>query len=217
MASDLYCSRANVNRWIPAGAITFEGRIVASSLASNDTLTLDGHGFETDDQVTVRALDGGTLPGGLSEGTTYYVIRSTHSTFQLAAAAAGAAINITSNGTSVLVTREPDYDTVIEFYSRWADRCLPAEIVPLTTPLADEFALVRGLVAQLTAARMMNLDGKSSEIVRQAELDARAQLKEFAAGIPIRASSAARANLAVTSSYATTDTDPRGWGTGSIP
>lgn len=210
MSSNLYASRADVNRWVPAGAITFEARMVASSLASNDTLTLDGHGFETNDEVQVRA-DDGTLPTGLSAGTTYYAIRVSHSAFKLSATAGGAAINLTGDGTSVFVARtEPPYDEVIEFYSRWADRCLPAEAVPLATPLGDEYALVRGLVAQLAGYRLANLDGKTSETLRQAEIDARAQLKEFASGLPVRGGTAERANLAITSTLAAT-ADPRGW------
>jgi len=217
MASNLYCSRANVNQWVPAGAITFEARMVASSLASNDTFTLDGHGFETDDEVQVRA-DDGTLPTGISAGTTYYVIRVSHTQFKLSATAGGSAINLTGDGTSVFVARtEPPYDEVIEFYSRWADRCLPSEAVPLDTPLGSEYALVRGLVAQLSGYRLANLDGKASETLRQAEIDARAQLKEFAAGLPIRGGTASRTNLAVKVAYDSTDTSVRGWGSDSLP
>jgi len=218
MASDLYCSRGDVNRWIPAGAITFEGRLVASSLASTDVLTLDGHGFETDDTVTVRAVEGGTLSAPLAEGTVYYVSRQTNATFKLAASAGGAAINITSNGDQMIVTRDsPPYDDVIEFYSRWVDTFLPALSVPLATPLGAEHALIRGLVAQLSAKALMNLDGKSSEIVKEAELVAKAQIERFVKGLPIRGAAETRTNLAITSTYSGTDTDPRGWGSGTLP
>ena len=217
MADDLYCSREDVNGWLPAGEISGWSRLAATVLASDDAFTLAGHGLETDTAVTVRAVEGGSLPSPLAEGTTYYAIRLTSSRFKLSATAGGSAINLTTDGDSVVVAREPDYDSKIEFYSRWADAFLPAHLVPLEAPIHPT---VKGIVAQLAAKALLNLDGKSSELVNAAELAAKAQLERFAKGLPLRGAAAtASANLAVTGSgvSASTGLDPRGWGSESLP
>lgn len=67
-----------------------------------DLITLASHGFAANQKVV---LSGSVPPGGLSFATTYYVITDTSNTFKLAATSGGAAIDITSSGTSVtLVT-----------------------------------------------------------------------------------------------------------------
>ncbi len=216
MADDLYCSRGDVNERVPGG-ISFEGRIVQSSDATSNILTLDGHGFETDTAVYVRAAEGGTLSSPLSEAATYYVIRLTNSKFKLAATAAGAAIDLTTDGDSMLVSREPPYDNVIEFVSRWADGFLPAESVPLEAPIHP---LVRGVVADVSAKRLMNVDGKSSAVVDAAELAGKAILERYAAGLPLRNAtgiSTTRTNKAVTSTITIDTPDQRGWGVDTLP
>ena len=78
---------------------------------------------------------------------------------------------------------------------------------------------MKGIVAELAAKKLMNLDGKSSEIVNQAEIAAKAMLERFASGMPLRPATGvttAPTNLAVTSRISTR-TDPRGWGSGSLP
>lgn len=205
-----------MNRWLPAGEITGWSRFAGSATASGDSFELDGHGLEDDDAVTVRVTDDGTLPAPLAEGTTYYAIRVSNARFQLATAEGGSAIDLTTDGASVIVAKEPPYDDVIEAYSRWVDTFLPAHSVPLSTPLGAEHALIRMLVAKLSARALLNLDGKSSEIVNAEELAAKAQLERFAKGITVRGDTGTRTNLAV-SSPATSTSDSRGWGSGSIP
>jgi len=60
--------------------ITFNG---ASDVASN-TITKTNHGFLTGDKVTYTN-GGGTSIGGLTTGSTYYIIKLTNDTFKLAA------------------------------------------------------------------------------------------------------------------------------------
>lgn len=216
MASNLYCSRRDVNRWLPAGELTGSSRLAASAIASTDVITLDGHGLETDDEVIVRAAEGGTLPAPLVEGTTYYAIRVSNAQFKLAAATGGAAIDFTADGAEVVVVREPSYDDTIEAYSRWADTFLPAHAVPLSTPLGPEFALVRLLVARLSAKALLNADGKSSQIVADAEAAAQKQLERFAAGLTVRGANDTRTNLAMKTT-AVSAGDARGWGSDTLP
>jgi len=65
--------------------------------ATSDTILKTSHGLRQNDQVTF-ATDG-TLPGGLSTDTTYYVINPTDDTFQVATSKNGTAVDITDSGT----------------------------------------------------------------------------------------------------------------------
>jgi len=117
--------------------------------ATTDTITLDDHGFAADDAVTFRAESGGSLPTGLVAGTTYYVIVVTPSTFKVAATAGGSAINLTSEGSNVLVIAQLPWDAWIEEESATIDCMVPAHVVPFeTTP-----AVVRKYVSALVARR----------------------------------------------------------------
>lgn len=62
-----------------------------------DVLTAKGHDLVADSPVIVTN-SGGAAPGGIDTGDTFYVKAPTADTLQLAAAAAGAAINITGMG-----------------------------------------------------------------------------------------------------------------------
>ena len=211
MATDLYCSRGDVTARLPPGTVVSPAGMLASCLASTDVLTYDGHGLETDDEVTVRAASAGTLSAPLVAGTVYYAIRLTNSTFKLAASAGGAALNITSDGVEMVVTREPKFDDVIEFVSRWADTFLPAHVVPLTAPIHP---LVRGVVADVSAKRILNANGQDSAAVTAAELAGKAILERHAAGMPLRGGAQVPSNLAITATSVSSGGDPRGFGSG---
>lgn len=196
------------------GSIPSDAGIVATSLAGSNAITLDGHGFETDDLVNVRALEGGTLSAPLDATVTYYAIRITSSTFQLSLTAGGAAIDLTTDAVSMLVSRDPDFDYWIGFYSRWADTSLPGHLVPMTAPVPS---VVEGLVADLVAKRMFGVGGQASDTLQAVEIASAAQLARFGTGMPVRdAAATASANLAVTTDMRAT-ADPRGWGSGSLP
>jgi hypothetical protein len=62
-----------------------------------DTITANSHGFNNN--ALVRIITGGTIPGGLTNGDSYYIVNKTANTFQLSLTPGGAAINITSTGT----------------------------------------------------------------------------------------------------------------------
>jgi len=195
------------------GVLSNPGREVESSLASTNVLTLDGHLFATDDQVTVRAIEGGTLSAPLVAGTVYYAIHLTDSTFSLATTSGGVAIDITSNGLTMMVKAELPVAELLEAYSRFVDDFVPAHLVPMTAPYP---VTVARIVCELVAAKLLSLAGQSSVSMTEAEVGAKAQLERWAKGIPIREVVSA-ANLSVVASYATTAGDPRGWGSGSLP
>lgn len=68
--------------------------------ATTDIITAPAHGFANGDTVTFY---GGTPPGGLTEGTVYFVRDVTTDTFKVAATNGGAAINLTSVGSQLCV------------------------------------------------------------------------------------------------------------------
>ena len=68
--------------------------------ASPAVFTATGSAFAAGQLVTL----GGTLPGGFSTGTSYFVVNPSGATFQLALTAGGTAINSTSTGTGTVDT-----------------------------------------------------------------------------------------------------------------
>jgi hypothetical protein len=79
---------------------------------ANDTATeflrAPAHGLANDQQVRVEQFVGtGTLPTGLSENTTYFVVNTATDQFNLAATQGGAAINITAQGKLLIVPLTP--------------------------------------------------------------------------------------------------------------
>lgn len=76
---------------------------------ATDVITVASHGLSDGDAVTITADSGGTLPGGLSAGTLYYVDSVTSSTVTLHTAtpvASGNKVNITSTGSGTLRLRK---------------------------------------------------------------------------------------------------------------
>lgn len=195
------------------GVLVNEGRECASVSASTDLLELAGHQFETDDRVRVRAVAGGTLSAPLDATAVYYVIRISDSTFKLAATAGGAAINLTTNGTTMVVTAELPIDEILEAYSRFVDDFIP-HLIPLTSPYP--VTVVR-IVCELAAAKLLSLTGQASASITEAELAAKAQLERWMTGHPVRdANATASSNRSVIAALSTAS-DPRGWGSGSLP
>jgi hypothetical protein len=64
--------------------------------ASTDVITSSGHGLSNTNQIVLQTS--GTIPGGLTAGTTYYVRDVTTNTFKVATSSGGSAVNITSGG-----------------------------------------------------------------------------------------------------------------------
>lgn len=76
---------------------------------STDTLTVTGHGLSDNTAVTVTADTGGSLPGGLTAGTLYYVDSTGTDTVTLHTATpvgAGNKVDLTSTGSGTLRLRK---------------------------------------------------------------------------------------------------------------
>lgn len=69
--------------------------------------------YANGDKVRVSVSDGGSLPGGLTAGTDYYVVNANAAgtTFQLSLTSGGAAVDITSAGTGTHYLGEVDEGT----------------------------------------------------------------------------------------------------------
>jgi len=64
--------------------------------STDDTITSNGHTLLNNNTITFSST--GTLPGGLSTSTTYYVINATTNTFKVSLTQGGSAVDITSTG-----------------------------------------------------------------------------------------------------------------------
>lgn len=208
MAASAYCTAADLYRsGLPRGGLPNPGRLVAAVEVSGNLLTLDGHGFEADDELVFRAESGGSLPAPLVAGTTYYAKPSTDSTFQVAATAGGAAVDLTTSGSNVVVVAELPIASAIKWASAMIDSFLPAHLVPMTAPINE---LVVATAADLAVARLLAYTGQSSTQIADKLASAQKLLERWAKNFPIRGVNApASAQLAVAGS--STSSDPRGW------
>lgn len=212
-----YCAQADVYRWIPPGSIPNPARLISDVATGTEIMTLDGHGFIDDLELIFRADAGGTLPSPLVAGTTYYAIVVTDSTFQVSASAGGAAVNLTTAGTNVLVISELPWADWITRASARMDDTMPSHSVPLDAPYPE---IVVHYTAGLVAQMAMHYSGQDSAGVQAALDRAYKDLDRWRKGATIRGTVVpSEANLAISSGV--TSTDPRSWipsaGNGYIP
>ena len=108
MATTVLSGTSGALYYKPAGTTGTFGESGVNT--STETITVEPYlNFKVGDPVKFRVVNSqsgesgtGTLPAGLSAGTTYYVIAYTASTgaLQVSASAGGAAVNITDDGTA---------------------------------------------------------------------------------------------------------------------
>lgn len=178
----VYCSRSDVYGWLPRGVVQRPARLAASVSTALDTLTLDDHGLADDDEITFRAESGGSLPSPLAAGTTYYASATTASTFKVAASAGGAAINLTTAGSNVLVIATLPWDRWIEDESATLDCTVPAHVVPFATVPH----IVRKYVSAMVAKRAAVACGVATPLLDGELAIIREDLKLWRTGIAIR-------------------------------
>lgn len=83
-------------RSVKVDTLTKKSFAPAGVNTTTDTITITSHGLTNNTEVVFAST--GTLPGGLSGTTTYFVINATANTFQVSTSAGGSAFNITSQG-----------------------------------------------------------------------------------------------------------------------
>lgn len=203
-----YCTASDLYSFgLPRGALANPGRTAASMLASTDTVTLDEHGFVDGDTVQFRAEAGGSLPSPLVAGTIYYVRDAASHTFKVAASSGGSAINLTTDGSNVVVIETLPVASAIAWAKEVINDMLPAHVVPFT--VVPE--IVRMTAAELAVGKIMTRSGAASASLGEMVDAARKRLERWAKGIPIRGTAAAtRANKAQAASVPYDDS--RGWG-----
>lgn len=69
--------------------------------STGNTITSPAHGYSNADKVVFY---GGNVPGGLTEGTIYFVVGATTDTFQVEATVSGGAISLTDENNDGLVS-----------------------------------------------------------------------------------------------------------------
>lgn len=75
---------------------------------STEFLRSPAHGLVNDDRVRLMAFPGApTLPAGLSENTTYWVVSAATDEFKLSTTQGGAAVNITAQGRVLVMPLTP--------------------------------------------------------------------------------------------------------------
>jgi len=205
-----YCVESDLYDYgIARGALANPGRLVASADATTDTIELDAHGFSTDLQVSFRAESLGSLPSPLAAGTTYYAIPVTGSTFSVSATAGGAAIDLTTAGSTFIAITEVPTAAAIEWASGILDNMMPAHVVPLTAPYPD---VIVATCAELAANKLLSRTGSASESLGVMIDNAMKRVARWGKGVPIRGTNAptSRTNNAASATVPYADT--RGWG-----
>jgi hypothetical protein len=86
-----------------AGNLILRGGIGAAprpfTAAAGTTVTCPGHGLATDDRVVFWQYEGIALPGGITEGTAYFVLTApTADTFTVSTTQGGSAVTISAAG-----------------------------------------------------------------------------------------------------------------------
>lgn len=90
----IYSFSVTQNTYVP-----YTVNVSSNVITVNASLTSTGNVFEDDTELYVAFTLNGVPPSPLTEGTPYYVINSSGTTFKLSTTVGGAEINITDTGT----------------------------------------------------------------------------------------------------------------------
>lgn len=93
-------------RWAISPSTRLTITSVDHTAGDGGEFTLASHGLENNAQV--HFYTEGTLPTGLSQTTTYYIVNSTTNTFEVSLTSGGSAIDITGNGSGTLYCKNWD-------------------------------------------------------------------------------------------------------------
>lgn len=208
-----YCTRADVVALLPSGGLNNPARVATGS-SSGDYIESDQHGLAADAEVTFRGSSGGSVPAGLTAGTTYYAKILSTSRFQVAATPGGSAINLTTDGENFVFWSELPWQAWIDWSASEINGYLPEHMVPVVAPYEQRLVTAN---AELAAKKGLQATGSAAldlgeEIRRIGDSIAR-----WAKGLPVRGIERQvhqPPNLAITASAGATD--PRGWA-GSDP
>ena len=207
-----YCTIADLYAYgLPRGALANPGRLAQSADPSSDTISLDQHGFATNDLLTFRAEGGGALPAPLVAGVTYFAkpVPNSDLLFQVSATQGGPAIDLTSAGSRILVVARISKEAAITFGTALIDDMLPAHLVPLSPPYPPIITIT---CAELANWKLLGNTGGSSKTFGELVDAARKRLDRWSQGVPIRGENAPPppASIAIAAPAGSTS-DSRGW------
>lgn len=77
------------------------------SAKADDTITIPGHTLAVNDRVVFHAVDGSSLPTGMTEGTSYWVITASGDDITVSTTQGGSALNLTSVGDGIAYKSTP--------------------------------------------------------------------------------------------------------------
>lgn len=203
------CEPADVYRFgAPRGSLGSVSRLVSSVDADADAIELDEHGFEDGLEVRFRAEAGGSLPSPLVEGTAYFARVLDVHRFQVAATSGGAAIDLTTEGETVLVLEPSPLPAAIDWATAIIEDMLPAHIVPLEAPYPP---VLVATCAELATGKALSKRGLATETLSDMLDKAHARVSRWARGAVVRGTNQPpAANLAASTASAPA-ADPRGW------
>lgn len=209
-----YCEPRDVYaHGLQRGAVPNPARLVESVSTASEAITLNEHGFELNDPVSFRAEAGGSLPAPITEGTTYFAVPLDDARFGVATTEDGAAINLTSAGSNVLVIAPLPMASAISWASRLIDGMLPAHVVPLDVDAIPD--VVRFTCGELAGWKLATRGGAASKSLTDIYDGATKRLASWSKGVPIRgAVELPNANLAASATMPYRDR--RGWNRGGI-
>ena len=75
--------------------------------ATGDLITAPAHALANDDRCRISAIAGGSLPTGVSEDTTYWIISVSGTTFQLSLTQGGGAVTLSADGGGMILPLAP--------------------------------------------------------------------------------------------------------------
>lgn len=85
---------------------------------TGDLFTAPAHAFVNDDRCRIVAVAGGSLPTGVSEDTTYWIVGVSGITFQLSLTQGGGAVVLTADGDGIaqpLLPKDIELNDIPEF------------------------------------------------------------------------------------------------------
>jgi hypothetical protein len=208
-----YCTESDLYDYgLPRGALVNEGRRADSVDASANSITLNLHGLTTGDAVRFRAAGSGALPTGLVEGTTYYAIRVNETRFQISDTDGGAAIDLTTAGSNLIVIVPLSIDAAIVAASALVEDMVPANALPFAAPYPQ---IVIQTTAEIAAAKLLIRTGSALPTQMSQLIDfAQKRLERWSSkGVAIRGDVTPEAtNLAASSAAASAASDWRRFG-----
>jgi len=152
-----------------------------------NSFELEGHGLGANASVSFRAEAGGSLTSPLVAGTRYYALVVDDDHFQVSLTSGGAAVDLLTTGSRVLLITPLPIDAKIEYASELIQDLIPSALLPLVQPYPR---IVVMTCAELAAGALGYYAGEVSKSMSELLDLARKRLDRWSKGVPIRGTNA---------------------------